>query len=105
MNGLGVLNVIAALLQLIVPSYALRLVRRFGAQRVGWFVVASFASLAMLHLLQPATRLLQPGSGWMHNVAFALASGLLLIGMSHLDTLLSQRTRLKQEEEQLQATL
>ena len=106
MNGFGVFNVVAALLQLIVPSYALRLVRRFGAQRVGWFVVTAFVSLAMLHLLQP-TRFLQPASGvgWTYNLAFAIASGLLVIGMSHLETMLSQRVRLKTEERELQTAL
>jgi len=106
MNGFGIFNVVAGLLQLIVPSYALRLVRRFGAQRVGWFVVTAFVSLAMLHLLQP-TKFWQTslGAGWTYNLAFALASGLLVIGMSHLETMLSQRVRLKEEERELQAAL
>src|SRR5262249_6582641 len=89
-------------LQLIVPSYGLRLVRRFGAPRVGWFLVAAFASLAALHLVEP----LKPvhagsGSGLRLDLVFALASGLLLIGMSHLETLLSERQEAKREEQRL----
>jgi PAS domain S-box-containing protein len=103
MNGFASLNILATLLQLVVPSYALRLVRRFGAQRVGWFVVTAFVSLAMWHFLQPT----QPGlaSGRTTNLAFAISSALLLIGMSHLETMLSQRVRLTAEERELQATL
>src|SRR5262245_50451666 len=53
MTALGILNFIVAFLELCVPSYALRLVRRFGAAQVGSFVVIAFASLALLHLVNP----------------------------------------------------
>src|SRR5206468_13023469 len=92
MLRLGMFNLIAGALQLVVPSYGLRLVRRFGVQRVGWFLVMAFASLAMVHLMQPVG---SPGTsaGWTHNqnVVCALASALLLIGMGHLETLFSER--------------
>lgn len=105
MNGLSFFNVVAGLLQLFVPSYALRLVRRFGAARVGWFIVAAFVSLALLHLLQPARVHIGALPVQMPNVVFAVASGLLLIGMSHLETLLSERCQLKRREKDLQAQL
>ena len=53
MNFFGMLNLLAGVLELCVPSYALRLVRRFGAQQVGGFVVVAFASLALVHLVNP----------------------------------------------------
>jgi signal transduction histidine kinase/ActR/RegA family two-component response regulator len=102
MNGLGVINLIAGLLQLIVPSYSLRLVRRFGAQRVGWFVVAAFVSLAALNLMAPTRA--QHGSatsGMMLDGIFAFACGLLLIGMGHLETMLTERQQAASEEKAL----
>ena len=105
MNGFGFFNIAAGLLQLFVPSYALRLVRRFGAPRVGWFIVAAFVSLALLHLLQPARLYLGAISVHTPNVIFALASGLLLIGMTHLETLLSERAQLKRQQQEVQAAL
>ena len=100
MNSLGIFNLIAAILQLTVPSYALRLVRRFGAHRVGWFLVAAFASLAALHLASPARPL--AGGGVRLDLIFAFASGLLLIGMGHLDTLLTDRMAAKREALELE---
>jgi two-component system cell cycle sensor histidine kinase/response regulator CckA len=105
MNSFAFFSVIAGVLQLTVPSYALRLVRRFGAQSVGWFIVAAFATLGLLHLLQPAKTLhLGLASGLVANAVFAFTSGLLLLGMTHLETLLSERVRLQREEQQLHAS-
>jgi two-component system cell cycle sensor histidine kinase/response regulator CckA len=105
MNSFAFFSVIAGVLQLTVPSYALRLVRRFGAQSVGWFIVAAFAALGLLHLLQPARTLhLGLSSGLVANAVFAFTSGLLLLGMTHLETLLSERVRLQREEQQLHAS-
>ena len=42
MTGIGLFSWITGALQLVVPSYALRLIRRFGTQRVGWYVVLAF---------------------------------------------------------------
>src|SRR5882724_4661367 len=52
MNGVGIWGVIAGLLQLTIPPYAFRLVRLFGAQRVGWFLFSVFTSLAVMHTLE-----------------------------------------------------
>ena len=100
----GVLNLIVGALQLSVPSYALRLLRRFGAQRVGWFLVICFAALGLSHLLEP----LKPaGSGALSGVAldgiYGIASILLLIGMGHLETLFAERSRAQQQEAKLRA--
>ena len=104
MNSFAFFNILAGVLQLTVPSYALRLVRRFGAQRVGWFIVAAFAALGLLHLLQPARTLhIGLAPGLVSNAVFALTSGLLLLGMTHLETLLSERVQLQHEEQELHA--
>ncbi len=81
---------LGTLLELTVPSYGLRLIRRFGAQRVGWFVTAAFASLAALHLLGGSvlTRT-DPGSSVLTKAVYAFIILLLLIGMGHLDTVFS----------------
>jgi signal transduction histidine kinase len=104
MSGIGDLSLISGALQLTVPSYSLRLVRRFGTQRVGWFLVAAFSSLAALHLL----RRLGPISlglvrGMPMDVAVAIAATLLLIGLCHLETLLLQRQQATRAEESLRA--
>lgn len=95
-------GVAAGALQLVVPSYGLRLVHRFGANRVGWFLVTAFCSLAALHLLEP----MRPtGCGLspelMINLVYAVGSVLLLIGMGHIDTLISQTDRSRSNEETL----
>lgn len=92
----------AGALQLVVPSYGLRLVHRFGARRVGWFLVTAFCSLAALHLLEP----LRPtGCGLapevLINFVYAVGSVLLLIGMGHIQTLISQSDRSRSNEEVL----
>lgn len=95
MTAFGFFALLSGALQLTVPSYALRLVHRFGTHRVGWFVVTAFASLAVLHCLHPMRLLAGVGSmpdGSM-DLFYALASGFLLIGMGHLETLLSERLR------------
>ncbi len=94
-----ILALIGGALQLTVPSYALRLVRRYGAQRVGWFVVIAFTSLALLHLVGP----LKPagsGQAWqfMPEIVYAAGSVLLLIGMMHIETMLSERERARGRE-------
>ena len=62
MNTFGFFSLVAGALQLSIPPYALRLIRRFGVQRVGWFLVTAFACLGLLHLLEPF-RMLKASSG------------------------------------------
>ncbi len=98
----GVLNLIAGLLQISVPSYGFRLLRRFGAQHVGWFMVISFATLGLAHLFEP----LKPNgpgalSGLVADSIYAVASLLLLVGMGHLETIISERSRAQKQQEKL----
>src|SRR5947209_4693046 len=96
MTGFGVWSVLAACLQLIVPSYAWRLVRRFGSQRVGWFITIAFSSLALLYMLRPAG---VAGLATRYEIVFVVASLLLLIGMGHVETLCSLTQSSEKEAE------
>lgn len=98
----GTLALIGGVLQLTVPSYALRLVRRYGAERVGWFVVIAFSSLALLHVVSPLN-LTAKGAAWdgTTHLAYAIGSVLLLIGMGHIETIVSERERVRCREEVL----
>jgi two-component system, cell cycle sensor histidine kinase and response regulator CckA len=99
MIGGGAFDVSAGALQLVVPSYGLRLVRRFGVQRVGWFLVVAFASLASLHLLEPVGPNGQGfGPDFALNVVYVAGSVLLLIGMGHMDTFFSAYERSRSKE-------
>ena len=97
---------LAGALQFIVALYALRLNRLFGTVRVGWSLCCAFALLALLHLAQ----LLKPVHAVVSmetevEVVYALISVLLLTGMIHLESLLKERTRIEQREQQLRAEL
>lgn len=87
---------------MVVPSYAFRLVRRFGTRRVGWFIVAVFVSLAMMHWLGPSK---SAGAGWHSAISldllYAVGSVLLLVGMGHIETLTIERDRACQTEQEL----
>src|SRR5215471_1472168 len=98
----GVFTFVASALQLSVPSYALRLVRRFGTQQVGWFVAMAFAALALVHLVGP-WRAIPPGSGFAVSMeaAYAIGSVLLLVGMGHLESLLDERRQAKEHRSRL----
>jgi signal transduction histidine kinase len=92
MNSFGISALMVGLLQISVPSYALRLVRLCGIRRVGWFLVSAFSSLALLYLvmaLKPAGA--SSASAFNIDLLGAVASLLLLIGMGHLETLFSYR--------------
>jgi two-component system cell cycle sensor histidine kinase/response regulator CckA len=102
MSGVGAFDATAGALQLVVPSYGLRLVRRFGTNRVGWFLVAAFISLGALHLLAPmdsTTAGLAPDMKL--NLVYVIGSVLLLIGMGHMDTFFSQYERSRCTEQSL----
>src|SRR5579883_1010049 len=103
MNAFGIWHYLALLLELCVPSYALRLVRRFGAQQVGGFLIIAFFSLAVIHGINPFKA--SPGSGTALAVLYAGASILLLIGMGHTETLCVQRQQARLEEEKLREKL
>jgi len=102
MIGVGAIDLSAGALQLVVPSYGLRLVRRFGVQRVGWFLVVAFATLASLHLLEPVGPSGRGfGPDFALNVVYVAGSVLLLIGMGHMDTFFSAHERARSKEENL----
>jgi len=103
MNSFSLLNLLAVALELCVPSYALRLVRRFGAHQVGSFVVIAFVSLALLHLVNPLKP--SPSSNFGMSLVYGTASLLLLIGMGHTETLCRERHKAQVDEEQLRLTL
>jgi two-component system, cell cycle sensor histidine kinase and response regulator CckA len=94
MTGFGMLSFISAYLPLTVPSYALRLVRRFGAQNVGWFLVSAFAALGALYLLKPSGDL---GGGAAADLTSTAAVALLLLGMGHLEGICAERQRSERE--------
>ena len=99
---IGAFDATAGALQLVVPSYGLRLVRRFGTRRVGWFLVAAFVSMAALHLLAPmdsTTVGLAPDMKL--NMVYMIGCVLLLIGMGHIDSFFSQYDRSRSSEQKL----
>jgi len=97
-------TLIAGALQLTVPSYALRLVRRFGTQRVGWFIVTAFVSLGLLHLAgTPKWMDASPVSGIVPDLIYAVGAVLLLIGMGHMESLFSEREQAHSQEERLRS--
>ena len=100
---MGILNLLAVMLELCVPSYALRLVRRFGARQVGSFVVIAFVSLALLHLVNPLKT--GPAPSLTLSLVYGAASALLLIGMGHTETICRQRQEAHMEEEKLRLKL
>ena len=99
-----VFGIVAGVLQLIVPSYAFRLVRQFGARRVGWFIVTSFACLALLHLTMPLNVFRIPLAPELTaNAALALGSIFLVLGMGHLEILCRERDRSLKAEQKLRS--
>lgn len=102
MISVGAFDVSAGALQLVVPSYGLRLVRRFGVHRVGWFLVVAFATLASLHLLEPVGPSGRGfGPDFALNVVYTAGSVLLLIGMGHMHTFFSAHDRAQHSEDNL----
>ena len=106
MNSLAFFSLLAGALQLSIPPYALRLIRRFGVQQVGWFLVSAFACLGLLHLLEPL-RILRPtfGSIITLDAIYAIGSVLLLIGMAHVETMVSARLQAAKDEKALHRKL
>jgi two-component system cell cycle sensor histidine kinase/response regulator CckA len=72
-------------------------VRRFGAAQVGSFIVIAFASLALLHLVNPIK--VSAPSGLTLSMVYAGASVLLLIGMGHTETVCRQREQIHLDHE------
>jgi PAS domain S-box-containing protein len=94
------------LLQLGIACYALRLNRLFGARRVGWSLFSAFFLLALLHWLNKA-----PASGMAFDAAVkaelvdALVSLLVLLSLTHIETVIRQRLRAERAEAEIRANL
>src|SRR5258706_1992287 len=99
MNSFGFFSLLAGGLQLTIPSYGLRLIRRFGTARVGWFLVIAFFSLAIMHIVRPAG---VEVDSFPTQAFYAMASVLLLVGLGHLETLWSRDKETRTHQNQLQ---
>src|SRR3954453_17769020 len=102
MNSFGFFVLVSGLLQLSIPSYSLRLIRRFGTQRVGWFIVAAFSCLALLYLLKPF-QAMNTGPKGMWDLIYSVTALFLVIGLGHIETLCSQRQQSDSEERRWRA--
>lgn len=97
-------SLIVSLLPCCIPPYAFRLSRTFGTRRVGWVLVTVFTSLAGLMLV----RAWQPfglDSKLTLDLLNFLIPVLLLIGMTHIETLFKERVRLEEQEKRLRSEL
>jgi len=102
MMGFAVFTGVSGVLQLLVPTYAFRLIRRFGVQRVGWFVVTAFSCMAMLHIVEPLKPIvagLAPGVS--QELVHGLSAVFLLIGMCHMETLYAEKEKARSNGETL----
>jgi two-component system cell cycle sensor histidine kinase/response regulator CckA len=94
---------ITGLLQLAVAINGLRLTRRFGVARVGWSLFSAFALLALVHLFEAVSefhraREFETGI----ELVYAFISFMLLAGLAHLETVLTERQRLEQQARKLE---
>jgi len=86
------------LLHVAVPSYGLRLTRRFGSQQVGWVLVFAFLGLALLNLFcgTNSSNVL-PESATARILVYMVIPILLLVGLAHVETLFRERARWERE--------
>jgi two-component system cell cycle sensor histidine kinase/response regulator CckA len=97
---------ISLLFQLCVAVYAMRMTRLFGTARVGWSLFSAFLILALLHSFQAMGELHSSSFFEIRiEVVYALASLLLLIGLTHVSTDIKRRLWVESEEHRLVATL
>ena len=99
-------GITAALLQLAVASYALRLNLIFGSGRAGWWLFSAFSLLALAHgflSVHPFGNVVE--AEVKGNLFYALLSLLLLIVLAYLEALLRHRRRLKLDEQQSRSEL
>jgi C4-dicarboxylate-specific signal transduction histidine kinase len=85
---------VSGLLQLGVACYALRLIRAFGTARVGWSAFSAFSLLVLLHVLFSLDSFRDRTEPWIKvEAVYAIVSTLLLVSLTHLDSLLRERSR------------
>ena len=106
MSSQDTAGMMAALLQLAVAGYALRLNLLFGSRRAGWWLFSAFALLALAHGLLPRHPL---GSGVQvelkGDLFYAFLSLLLLVVLAYLEALLRRRRRLELDLQQSRSEL
>lgn len=103
----SVVNVVAGVLQFAVAVYALRLTRVYGAVKVGWSLFCAFLLLALVHAMQFLVPSLEKGvaAAPMIEVTYAMVAMLLLMGMVHMESLMIERRRVEEQEQQMRAQL
>lgn len=106
MKDASVHSLLIGLVACLIPPYAIRLMRLFGTQRVGWTLFVTFSMLAVLQVL----RSWHPGGFGIEpdlilDLVNLLVPLLLLIGMAHLDVFLRERMRVEREEKRLREEL
>jgi two-component system cell cycle sensor histidine kinase/response regulator CckA len=95
------IQLVAGVLQLAVACYAFRLNRFFGTSRVGWSLFAAFALMTLTHLLKDT----DPGNlkpAFAVGSVYLLTPLLLLVGMRHIEELLSGRLGAEQMQQRLE---
>jgi C4-dicarboxylate-specific signal transduction histidine kinase len=98
----SITNLVSGLLQCVVLGYGLWLVRRFKVTRVGWPLVCTFSSLALLRLI------LFPDSlelGVKINIVFGVVALLLIAGMAQMEIILRERQQAEAAREQARLEL
>jgi signal transduction histidine kinase len=106
MSSQDTAGILAALLQLAVAGYALRLNLIFGSGRAGWWLFSAFSLLALAHGLL----FVHPIGGVMQaelkgDLFYALLSLLLLVVLVYLEALLRRRRRLDLDKQHSRSEL
>lgn len=99
--GFAPLTWLFGILEPAVAGYALRLYRKLG-ERIGWWVFATFALLALGHFLHASgatSRVID--SPVSSNIFAILVPFLLLIGMAHTESTVLEDARKKRKEREL----
>lgn len=91
MNMENILQLITGLLQLVVAFYALRLNKLFGTARAGWSLFAAFILMLMLQFTREWEMAGSSRLGFGPEIVYAFISGLLLLGMVHVETTFKSR--------------
>src|SRR5215469_15426673 len=92
----GLLPLLAGLFQVAVAGYALRLNRRFGSRRVGWWLAGAFTLQALLSWFHASGS--DIGGPLKVDILYVILALVLLAGMVHSEKL--QKDRLYHEKQQ-----
>ena len=97
------LPLIAQLLQFVVGLYGLRLYRRFGPRRVGWWLTGAYAMQGLLCLIHFSGS--EPLGPLKIDVLYLALSLMLLGRMIHIERVQKERAHSEQEQMRIQASL